>query len=584
MPHAVLEGTSILDTMDDHSPELGKSSKKRRHREEPDSGDQGRRHKKSKSKSGVDLIATEPPPEVRAADGTPSEKKKKKKKKEKENNGEGLNGDLNAPTEVPAAESEMPGAAEDRSGRRKSNKHRHQVAETGNEETVIDGNGPIAAKMHGKKLKKTRRESDAGETGTHKAVQRKSKKHSKGDDDSAKALLAEDSDRSIAKGGARAEKSKKAKKHQVEAPLQSADDGRALQGEEGTASRESSGEPPRRKKADKKKKKKRFDVLEDMTDDPMDVDRMTSKQSTQATATALRPAGAPENLDFPFFTQTVSLYLPFYPVGFDKPISSAIDQYLRPALNHYSQNYGGVLLGFSNVGIGRQERLNPQNPPTDRTPAVFDTIDSYAVGWGSMTADLDLFVPSRGAWMMGRVILQSEGHLGVLCWDRFNASIEAKRLPRGWRFVDLAAGDAQEEPLAQSLEDEGAENETREGSTFGAGQMHSTGYWVDGSGRRVKGNVLFRIKSYEVGKAGEQSWLSIEGTMLNEEEKEVLAEEMEAERRRKLRLHGSMLRRTERRVPEFSVTRFAKEDDGEEEDSGQRQELYKGSRPVTPFD
>ncbi len=86
--------------------------------------------------------------------------------------------------------------------------------------------------------------------------------------------------------------------------------------------------------------------------------------------------------------------------------------------------------------------------------------------------------------MMGRVILQSEGHLGVLCWDRFNASIEARRLPRGWHFVDLALREERAKksramgmapPQQPPQEEDGAE---ADGSPV-TGQMHSTGYWAD---------------------------------------------------------------------------------------------------------
>ncbi len=68
--------------------------------------------------------------------------------------------------------------------------------------------------------------------------------------------------------------------------------------------------------------------------------------------------------------------------------------------------------------------------------------------------------------------------------------------------------------------------------------------------------------------------------MLDDEEREVLAKEMEDERRRKLRLPGS-LQQEERRVPEFSLTRF-EEEGGEEEAIGQEQELYRESGPGTP--
>jgi len=290
-----------------------------------------------------------------------------------------------------------------------------------------------------------------------------------------------------------------------------------------------------------------------------------------------QPHDAPPAVEFPFFTQTTSLWLPLYPVGFDKPLESMVRQHLDPLVNHYSPVLGGVLLGYSDVALGDHPG-RPKTRSSEPSPTVLASVDEYAVGFGWLTFTAQLFVPSRGAFMEGSLILQAEGHVGVVCWNKFNASIEAKRLPHGWRFVDLehSAAAADEETLRE------AESHNTGEDAPGVQQMHATGYWVDAASRPVRGKLRFRIKNFDVGMAGDNGFISIEGTMLTEEEeRELLAEELETERRRKLRA-GGHLRREERRVPTFSLTRFGRED--EEEGSGQRQELYKGSRPVTPDD
>jgi len=183
------------------------------------------------------------------------------------------------------------------------------------------------------------------------------------------------------------------------------------------------------------------------------------------------------------------------------------------------------------------------------------------------------------------VQLQSEGHVGVVCWNKFNASIEAKRLPKGWKWVDLAkAGktdrsDSDDEPAQQSGEDvlDGEELQVVE-------QMHTTGYWVNERGRKVSGKLRFRIKNFDVGLAGDYGYLSIEGTCLDDDaEHALLTEERKKERRRRAAQnpHG-LLRPLSRRVPEFSMTKLGRED--EEEDSGKRRVVYMGSRPGTPDD
>jgi DNA-directed RNA polymerase I subunit RPA43 len=71
--------------------------------------------------------------------------------------------------------------------------------------------------------------------------------------------------------------------------------------------------------------------------------------------------------------------------------------------------------------------------------------------------------------------------------------------------------------------------------------------------------------------------------MDDDAERALAAQEREMERARRAKQSpGGLLRPLSRRVPEFSMTRFGKED--QEEDGGQRTVLYKGSRPGTPDD
>lgn len=311
--------------------------------------------------------------------------------------------------------------------------------------------------------------------------------------------------------------------------------------------------------------------------------------SGEVQATQEPVAEVPTDPDFPFFTQAISLYVPFFPVGFDKPLTNVAAQHLDPLLNHYSPLLRGVLLSYSNLNLSdRPTKASITHPPTDQTPALLHSIDEYAVGFGWLTFDAQLFVPSRGKWMEGVVQLQSEGHIGVVCWNKFNASIEAHRLPEGWRWVDLAKGGAKPNASPISEEHEG-EKEGQEEEDILDGeelqvveQIHTTGYWVNDAGRKVNGKLRFRIKNFDVGLAGDYGYLSIEGTCLDDDaERALAAQERDMERARRAKQSG-LLRPLSRRVPEFSMTKFGRED--QEEDDGQRTVLYKGSRPGTPDD
>ncbi|CAK7274123.1 hypothetical protein SEPCBS57363_005999 [Sporothrix epigloea] len=304
----------------------------------------------------------------------------------------------------------------------------------------------------------------------------------------------------------------------------------------------------------------------------------------------------PENIVFPFYTQTVSLWIPLFPLGFDKPITCAATQHLDGLINHYAPQLGGYLLAYRNVNLAdKAARPNPKHPPTDSTPATLASVDEYAVGFGWMTADVDLFVPSRGAWLEGTVILQNEGAIGISCWDKFNASIEAARLPKGWQYVEVADMDDELQRSAQLMDANDNQADSEVGENGGDGEhnttfaraadtesvapLQATGYWADVDGRPVEGKIRFRIKDFDVGLAGDNGYLAIEGTMLREDEERALRVKERARFASKRDMHGASGHKV-RRLPEFSITQFGRED--EEEESGRRVELYKGRGPGTP--
>jgi DNA-directed RNA polymerase I subunit RPA43 len=295
---------------------------------------------------------------------------------------------------------------------------------------------------------------------------------------------------------------------------------------------------------------------------------------TLKTRKAHQPADAPADIEYPFFTAKASLWLPLFPSGFESPVSSLAEQHLAPLKNHFHNILGGVLLGYRDVAVGHQSK-----PSKDEEEEVgvseLTSIAEYAVSYGWLFFTAELFVPTYGAYMEGNLVLQSEGQVGVICWGKFNASIEAKRLPKTWKFIELG-GDEQEFPevAEEGMEEDDAELQNIE-------QMHKTGHWVDQRGKAVRGWLRFRIKGFDVGVVKGTGYMSIEGTMLTEaEEDELQEDEAEMERRQKLKLGGVVLRERRRRVPQASMTSLGPEEI--EETSEEKKELYKGSRPQTP--
>ncbi|KAI0134033.1 hypothetical protein BJ170DRAFT_608320 [Xylariales sp. AK1849] len=308
--------------------------------------------------------------------------------------------------------------------------------------------------------------------------------------------------------------------------------------------------------------------------DAMDIDVSPTKMSGQI-------FGKLPDKPFPFFTQRVSQYLPLFPLGMIEPVEGYADQHLKPLVNHYVPTFKGVLLGYHDVEIGEAPGKGSITERSDiADEVVLESIDEYAVGFGWLTAKVNLFQPSRGAWLEGLINLQTEGHLGVVCWGMFNASIEASRLPQGWQWVSLL-GKGKEKGKEKTSEE--AKLPTPEPVDEGDDdddvvQLHTSGYWVDEQGQRVRGTLRFQIKNFEVGVSGDYGYLSIEGTMLDEDaERQKVAEEVEKTRRWKLRNGAS--RKAQKRMPDFAMTKFGMEE--EQEDESKRAEIWKGSRPAS---
>ncbi|KID84984.1 hypothetical protein MGU_07777 [Metarhizium guizhouense ARSEF 977] len=335
---------------------------------------------------------------------------------------------------------------------------------------------------------------------------------------------------------------------------------------------------PKPERKDKKKKKKHAEVADEAVETviskkPKPSTQLSELEDTDAmdidkpSASVYQPPDIPADPQFPFFEQTVSLYEPLYPNGWAQPITSCQYQHLQHLQNKYVPSLRGVLLNYKNVALG--PRPGRDGAATDdETPTTVVSQNEYAVGFGWITADVELFVPSRGAWMEGSVNLQTEGHIGVVCYGKFNASVEARRLPPAWKWV------SNESPEAHGFEETASVITADDHGVVR--QIHSTGFWVDGNGDRVKGRVRFRIRNFDAGTSGETSYLSLEGTMLDKDsEKKLVKEEARTAQMRRYKKGGRGIER--RRAPDFSMTRFV---DVEVDKDGQQAEAETGGETM----
>lgn len=378
------------------------------------------------------------------------------------------------------------------------------------------------------------------------------------------------------------DKKRKVRSEDVELSAIAAESEPAVASPEKKHKRHKSGEDKDSKKEKKEKKSKHSSKRASTPDEATENDAApvaaTPKPQTSHRMTI------PDTKEYPFFTQTFSQRVPIWPAAFDEPLTKTAREYLDPMLNRYSPKFKGVLLAYKNVNVShRPQRPNPNDPPTDETPVALESFECYAPPFAWLTADLHLFVPSRGAWMEGEINLQSEGHIGVVCFEKFNASISRRSLPRGWKWVEQteeereaeeAAAVEEEDPFAaEAGEDEekaegeeGAEGEEEQEGEEGTSttkpaknlhRLRSSGYWLDENGDKVSGKVYFRIKNFSSGSTGDYTYLSLQGTMLDDEaEKEAAAEERGIEKARRARQNPSGLLYPTMRLPEFSMTKL----------------------------
>jgi DNA-directed RNA polymerase I subunit RPA43 len=202
----------------------------------------------------------------------------------------------------------------------------------------------------------------------------------------------------------------------------------------------------------------------------------------------------------PFHIQTASLYLPLAPISQRYPLEGLCAEHISPLILTYYPPFKGVLLSYSNP------RLSEKPFKDDGESVLLQNIDEYAVSWAWLTADFLLFKPEKGALLEGYVNLQNQGHLGLVCWNLFNASIESKRLPSDWKWMDVS------------------EMKNREDAEAGETYAEGPGFWVDGEGNKVEGMVKFRVREIESSHDRERGFLSIEGTMLSGNDEDELAQ------------------------------------------------------------
>ncbi|OOF91020.1 hypothetical protein ASPCADRAFT_211612, partial [Aspergillus carbonarius ITEM 5010] len=258
---------------------------------------------------------------------------------------------------------------------------------------------------------------------------------------------------------------------------------------------------------------------------------------------------------------------------------SLLAEHLSPLLLTYYAPLKGIVLAYSNASISSTAPqstsvVNTEDPhPQPLTLAR--TAGEYGVLYVYLTATFLVFRPQRGQILEGWVNVQSEGFLGAIVLNLFTVGIERKRLPPSWKWIP--PGEEQEEEQQQQQQQQSSSStedaqEDEEGDSDSSSQQKNKtpfdpekelfrpialasdvnpladtdtnesgnntandededaaaeGYFQSVSGHRVRGTIRFRVVDVDVipGSERESGFISIEGTMLDEDEERRLFEE-----------------------------------------------------------
>ena len=233
----------------------------------------------------------------------------------------------------------------------------------------------------------------------------------------------------------------------------------------------------------------------------------------------------------PFFVQTSSIFLPLAPISQLYPLAGLCAEHLSPLILTYYIPFRSVVLAYENVRIGNNpsEPADQENYENNNESVLATHIDEYAGSFVWVTADFLLFRPKVDTLITGWVNLQHEGHIGLVCWNIFSASVRRNRIPKRWRWVkegwDVRAKGGTREGH-NKIQDE---NDDEEGSAESA-KVENLGHFEDEIGTKIEGALTFRIKRVEVQRTwnreeDERCFISLEGSLLTVEEEEKAKEE-----------------------------------------------------------
>lgn len=263
---------------------------------------------------------------------------------------------------------------------------------------------------------------------------------------------------------------------------------------------------------EKKSKKRKHDQIEGPPSDEASLKRQ--KPSENASQESQHPdETAPSSS--PFYAQAASLYVPIPPIALQYASRGLCSELLSALILKYYPPLRGVVVAYSSFQISEDPDV-----PNEEGSALAQSVDEYAVSFIWVTAEFLVFRPRKGDRIAGWVSLQNEGHVGLICWNLFNARIARKHLSTSWVWI---APTARQLKWKAQLKSNGASNNANSQQSLTNstqsrdGSLEYQGHYEDEDGTRISGTLDFTVDDVEASSSTdrERGYLVLEGKIVH---------------------------------------------------------------------
>lgn len=198
--------------------------------------------------------------------------------------------------------------------------------------------------------------------------------------------------------------------------------------------------------------------------------------------------------------ERISQYVSLSPSSLNNPLPAICASIFSPLLLSYFAPARGIVLAYEDVELS-SSAPGSKSSSSGSGELLLRHVDEYTAPYLWATATFLILRPVANAKVAGYVTHQSKTHITLAHLNTFPISITKDYLPTDWAWHAEQAG-LVKKGWDGRLQDEG-------------------GWWVDGEGEKVGGELEVRIRDFEGrmdAKGRGRGVLRMEGSLLTEEE------------------------------------------------------------------